>query len=78
MVVVEIRRPYFDEETQTIQWQMRAMLRATPDGVNVSVPPDDSTSVLTESVMEIASGEMVDPEEPGAVGAQPPRRLPVW
>ena len=35
MVVVEIRRPYFDEETQTIAWQMRAMVRATPEGVNV-------------------------------------------
>ena len=82
MVVVEIRRPYFDEETQTIQWQMRAMLRATPDGVNASVPPDDSTSVLTESVMEIASGEMGRPCEgtrSGGRAASPtPTGLVTW
>ena len=60
MVDVEIRRPYFDEESQTIKWQLRAIVRATGDGVRVSAVGDDAPCVLTDPVLEGSTGQMVD------------------
>lgn len=60
MVDVEIRRPYFDEESQTIKWQLRGIVRASADGVRISAVQDDAPCVLAEPVMEASTGEMVD------------------
>lgn len=61
MVVVEIRRPYFDEESQTIKWQTRGMVRATPEGVNVAMVSDSAPCIVQGTVVEASSGELVDP-----------------
>jgi hypothetical protein len=60
MVVVEIRRPYFDEESQTIDWQIRAVVLANSDGVKISAAPDETPCVLTETLVEASSGDVVD------------------
>ncbi len=61
MVDVEIRRPYFDEESQGIEWQLRAIVRATTDGVKVSAVSDDFSSLVDEPVLEASTGELVAP-----------------
>lgn len=63
MVVVEIRRPYFDEESHTIEWQTRAVVVANPDGIKVSTSTtDEAPCVLAGSVVEASSGDLVDAE----------------
>jgi hypothetical protein len=63
MVVVEIRRPYFDEESQTIEWQTRAVVVANSDGVKISPSTvDEAPCVLAGAVVEASSGESVDAE----------------
>jgi hypothetical protein len=62
MVVVEIRRPYFDEESQTIEWQTRATVVADSDGVKISPASDDAPCVLTDPIVDACSGDQVDAE----------------
>jgi hypothetical protein len=59
MVVVEIRRPYFDEESQAIDWQIRAVVVANPDGVKISAAPDEARCVLPDPLVEASSGDIV-------------------
>lgn len=63
MVDIEIRRPYFDEESQKIEWQLRGIVRATAGDIRISVADDDSPCVLTDPVLEASTGEMVSSAE---------------
>jgi hypothetical protein len=57
MVDVEIRRPYFDEESRTIEWQHLALVRA--DSTVISIY-GESSCVLDGPVVDATTGDVVD------------------
>lgn len=60
MIEVEIRTPTYNEESQAIEWERLALVRA--DDGEITVYGDES--VLFEGpVMGIASGRPVEPDE---------------